>query len=1050
VDRSPVGIALTEPGGRTIRLNEAVSRIIGYSEKEMQDRLFQQLTHPADLEAVNARYGELIAGKCDSFRLEYRCLRKDGAVVWVALTAAMIKDADDKPRHILTHMQDVTDAKIAEQSLRESEERFRLTFDHSPVGISLTQPGGRALRMNAAICRITGYSEEDMRTRTFRAITHPDDVEALDASFERLFSGQDDWVRTESRCIRKDGAIIWVSLTSAVVRDDANAVRHVVTHAQDISEAKHAEDALRESEERFRLTFECAPTGVIITDPDGCIVRVNAATSRITGYTADELLNRRFQEMAHPDDLEANATLFSELRAGRQEGYRLDSRYIRKDGGVVWVTVQTMLVHGPDGTPLHIVSHLQDITETRQAAQALRESEERFRQVWETSADGLRVMDGDGITHMVNNAYCQMVHKSADDLIGLPYTEVYQDASSYVGVIEKQIRDRDVPRVVEANVNLWNGREFAFEAANTLIETDGQTPRLLSSFRDITERRHTESALQRYRLFVERSRDIMLFLREDGSVLEANEAALVAYGYSRDEFAALTIFDLSDGAKGNQWSADLLHATQRGTTLTSRHRRKSGTTFPVEISIQSAEMGDDRLLLIIIRDMTERVAFERQLRHQAFHDPLTKLPNRALFMDRLEQALLRRSGRAAVLFLDLDRFKTINDSLGHSAGDQLLVAVAGRLKSCIRAGDTAARFGGDEFTVLLDGTDGAGEASRTAKRILRRLQAPFEVDRQEVFVSASIGVAEGRGDGTVAEDLLREADLAMYQAKTSGRARHAVFVRESQENIRGRLQLETDLRRAIERGEFQVYYQPIVLMDTRRTIAIEALTRWQHPRFGLMPPDEFVPMQEQIGLIEPFTQWVLQEAQKQCLALQKEGMRVSVSANLSVYNLHESDFAARVGEMLAESGLTPSSLKLEITESAIMTNPERALNILGQLNEMGVRLSIDDFGTGYSSLTYLKQLPVHEIKIDKSFVIGMDASDEDDAAIVRATIDLAHNLRKKVVAEGVESAEVWNLLKVLGCDAAQGFHMSPPLPALDLVHWLRASPFGLGGAAARK
>jgi EAL domain-containing protein (putative c-di-GMP-specific phosphodiesterase class I) len=292
--------------------------------------------------------------------------------------------------------------------------------------------------------------------------------------------------------------------------------------------------------------------------------------------------------------------------------------------------------------------------------------------------------------------------------------------------------------------------------------------------------------------------------------------------------------------------------------------------------------------------------------------------------------------------------------------------------------------------------------------------------------------------------------MAMYQAKTSGKARHSVFVRERTEDVRSQLRLETDLRRAIERGEFQVYYQPIVLMETRRTIGVEALTRWHHPRFGLMPPDEFVPLQEQIGLIEPFTHWVLNEAQQQCLQLQQEGLRVGVSVNLSVYNLHEPDFAARVADMLAQSGLTPSSLKLEITESAVMMNPDRALRILGKLNDMGVRLSIDDFGTGYSSLTYLKQLPVHEIKIDKSFVIGMDASDEDDAAIVRATIDLAHNLRKKVVAEGVESGAIWNLLNVLGCDAAQGFHMSPPLPALDLIPWLRASPFGIGEEMGEK
>jgi diguanylate cyclase (GGDEF)-like protein/PAS domain S-box-containing protein len=786
-----------------------------------------------------------------------------------------------------------------------------------------------------------------------------------------------------------------------------------------------------------------------LVDTKGRFTRVNAVLCHITGYTEDQLLSMSAAGITHPDDQAADLEFVRQALAGEANSHHCEKRHRCADGSWRWVSVSSSAIRPEDGATPYFVAQIQDISEARAAADALKESEYRFRYLWNVSADGFRLMDENGIVLMVNEAFCQFVGKTAGELVGRPFSEIYAPEYRTMndGVLQHRVKTGTVERHMERGLTLWDGRFVYVEVSNVVLENDGERPLVLSSFRDSTEKRKQQAALEHYKLLAEHANDIILFVRPDNSIMEANDAAARAYGFTRDELATMFVHDIRAPGAGGSPAKPGAEDLDSPVVFETMHRRKDGSEFPVEVSVQRTVIGKESIFLNVIRDTTERTALARELEHQAFHDSLTGLPNRALFLDRLGHALLgssRHGGTVAVLFVDLDRFKMVNDSLGHQAGDQLLVSVAGRLRGCIRGCDTAARFGGDEFTVLLEGVSGAGDAVLTAERILRRLQAPFDLDGHEVFVSGSIGVAVSGGANVSADDLMREADAAMYQAKSTGMAKYALYERDMSTGGRERLQLETDLRRAIERNEFEVYYQPIVLLETSQTIGVEALARWRHPRFGLMPPDTFVPLQEQIGLIEPFTMWVLKRAQEDCLGWQKKGIHLGMSVNLSVHNLHEEGFERRVCEMLRETGLPPSLLKLEITESAVMMNPRRALDILSELAAAGIRLSIDDFGTGYSSLTYLKQMPVHEIKIDKSFVLGMDTHDDDDAAIVRATIDLAHNLRKKVVAEGVESQTVWDVLKMLGCDAAQGYFMARPMPASKLCRWLRTSRFGLG------
>src|SRR5579884_1474710 len=434
---------------------------------------------------------------------------------------------------------------------------------------------------------------------------------------------------------------------------------------------------------------------------------------------------------------------------------------------------------------------------------------------------------------------------------------------------------------------------------------------------------------------------------------------------------------------------------------------------------------------------------ERAIQHLAYYDTLTDLPNRTLLQDRLQQAILsaRRDGKSlALLVMDLDRFKEINNFLGHHYGDLVLQQVGPRLREVLRESDTIARLGGDEFAVLLLSI-GLEGAVLTAQKILKHFLSPFVVDCLSLEIGASLGIALFPEHGEDANNLMRRADMAMYAAKQEN-AGYAVYSPKHEKQNSSHLLLMGDLRHAVDRDELFLVYQPKIDLQTRSIIGVEALVRWQHPSRGLIPPDQFIPLSEQGGLIKPLTLWVLNAALMQCRAWRQAGLHLSVAVNLSARNLLDPELSVQIARLLQRYELEAQWLHLEITESVIMADPVRAMEILNQLNKMGICLAIDDFGTGYSSLGYLKKLPVDEIKIDKLFVKEM-AVEEDDAIIVRSTIDLAHNLGLKVVAEGVESQEILDRLIILGCDAAQGYFINRPVAPADLINWLNHSSWGL-------
>jgi diguanylate cyclase (GGDEF)-like protein/PAS domain S-box-containing protein len=918
-------IVTITPEGIVHWFNGGAERIFGYRAEEV-------IGQPVTL-LMPERYRDLCVDGLHSYlrtgearvvggTTELVGLRKDGSEFPIEMS---LGETQENGERLFTGViRDVTERKRTEDALREARDRFRSIFDHAPIGVAMVSLEGRYLQVNRSLCEILGYTEEELQALTWQEITHPDDLAASSAYARRIVEGEFPRYHLEKRFLHADGHTVWASLSVSLVRDGEGEPLYFVSQIQDVTERKRAESALTDSEQRFRGSFERAATGMALVGTDGRFLRVNRSLCEILGYPERELLGKTFQEITHPDDLEADVEHLRRLLAGEARTYQTEKRYLHKDGHVVWALLGVSVVHGEEDEPLYFVSQIQDVSERKKVERVITESEERFRSLVQYSSDIITILEADGTVRYVSPAVERVTGYRPEEQVG----------TNAFGSVHPDDKER-----------------------------------ALATFAAVLKRSGLHPALE-FRV-----------PHKDGS-----------WRYLEHVVNNLLDDPAVRGVVVNSW------------------------------------------------DVTERKALVEQLSYQAFHDLLTGLPNRALFMDRLERALTRahrRGTKVAVLFTDLDNFKVINDSLGHKAGDQLLVAVAKRLKTCLRPEDTAARLGGDEFTILIEDISSVGEVVQIAERIAEILQPPFTLEEQEVFATVSTGIALNSPTQEQPADLLRHADLAMYRAKHRGKARYEVFEPSMDAKAVERLILETGLRRALVRQQFRVYYQPIVALDKDKVAGVEALVRWEHPQRGLLLPEEFLSVAEETGLIVRIGQWVLREAGKQARIWQEHypgTPPLTVSVNLSTREFFHPNLVA---EVLEASEIDPASLQLEITEGALTTNGTYSTDgTLRNLKRMGIQLAIDDFGMGYSSLSYLRRFPVDFLKIDRSFIAGLRQAPNGvskDTEIVRAMIELTHALGLKVIAEGVENAEQLTRLRQMKCDLAQGNYFSEPLPSEELA-----------------
>ncbi len=722
--------------------------------------------------------------------------------------------------------------------------------------------------------------------------------------------------------------------------------------------------------------------------------------------------------------------------------------------GIAPSLIRKPLVHGLAG--LGLLGVLLTITLLGRSVAAresiegeLRHSEGRFKALVRNASDIIVVVDAEGIARYVSPSFERVIGISPRQLADRWAVELMHPDDLDRMRVEAQGMVADDFNGWRSEVRLQHGDGswIWFEATVTNRLDDPNVRGIVANLHDISARKQAEEELrqahERFRSAFENAPIGMAMTDLDGRILRANPAMGRIVGREADELSGMSVHDLTHADDREASTGEMRRLVAEGSDgyrIEKRYRHTEGREVWVSVSVSCVrdEEGQPSYLIGQVEDVTERRALRERLAYAAIHDPLTALPNRVLFMDRLETALSRaaRHGRkVAVVFLDLDRFKLINDGMGHAAGDRLLERVAERLQRVMRPSDTVARFGGDEFVVLCDEIADEAVALEMAERLTNALREPFALAEGEVFVTASLGLALSGGDRDSAASLLRDSDTAMYMAKERGRARIEVFDPKSHGMVLDKIHIRSELHGALERREFRVYYQPIVETGTGRVAGVEALLRWQHPERGLLHPGEFLSMAEESGLISPIGAWVLEESCRQAVAWTDARLRaglgtdpISVSVNLSPRQLIEPDLVDEVAAIVARTHIAPETVWLEITEGALAADTESTLAVLRRLRSLGIRLAIDDFGTGYASLGYLKSFPVEVLKIDRSFIAGL-GSGLEDSTIVRSVIALAGSLGLDCVAEGIERPRQLEDLRALGCAFVQGFLLGVPLPA---------------------
>jgi diguanylate cyclase (GGDEF)-like protein/PAS domain S-box-containing protein len=891
--------------------------------------------------------------------------------------------------------------------------------------------------VNSEATQLSGYTRDELLQMEVWDLIHPDQRDVARERGLATLRGKPGPSRYQFQIVRPDGSVRWVDFTTRPLR--YGGMSAALGTAFDITAFKDAAAALA----RQALVFENMSDALMITDGAGRILAWNPAAERVYGWTREEALGSGPELWLGPDvSGELTREIFQALdTAARWEG---EIAFRRRDGtaGVTRTVVVPLL--DVSGRRVGALGVNRDITESAAAAASLRASEERYRMMVEGSEQVFfYAHDEHGRFHYVSPSVERILGAPAHQVIGATYHVLLAEDPANIAEVD---RNTEITLSAAGDLSTYSaavrhadGHTVTLELVERARKGDDGALVVEGFARDITTRRAAERALreseERYRTLFEESRDAIYMTTVEGRFVEVNQALVDLLGYSREELLTGGARDLYQDPPDRQRFREAIDRSGSVRDYETRLIRRNGEAIDALVSASVRRDADGAIVGYqgIIHDITERKRAEAKLAHGALHDSLTGLPNRALFMDRLELARdrIRRGDQTmvAVLFVDLDRFKVVNDSLGHALGDSMLQETALRLQQALGGGGTLARFGSDSFTVLAEGIVRPLEATHLAERLQQTLADPFVLDGQEVFCSASVGVAIGVTGHEPADELLRDADAALTRAKALGKGRMEVFDRAMHAEAMARLQLESELRRAIERCELRLHFQPVVALDTGEITSFEALLRWTHAERGEISPSTFVPVAEETGLIVPLGRWVIDECCGQLRRWREADPEfdAGICLNLSARQFEDPELVEHIQRAQERNRLPPRSVTVEITETVLLERTGPAVEILDRLRASGVRVSMDDFGTGYSSLGYLHRFPLDLVKIDRSFVRRMDR-DGRSAQLVHAIVSLARNLRVRVVAEGVETQEQLAALRGMGCDFAQGFLFAEALP----------------------
>lgn len=947
--------------------------------------------------------------------------------------------------------------KHAEKALQLSERKFRELIQNANDLVYTSDLEGNFTSLNRVGEEITGYTQEEALSLNVSDVIVPEHLEYARRMTIRKIEGERA-TRYEVDIIAKDRSRITLELSSRIIFDDG-VPTGIQGIARDITVRRKNEESLRKSEAKYRSLVDSLPAVVYVleAEPPYKPIYVSPNLTAATGYTWEQWISNPdfWNGILHPLDAERvkEQTTAALEKIGEKE---IEYRILKADGSELWIDDRGRFVKDLDGKRLYWQGVILNITERRRNEERLLKSEERYRVLSE------------GIAHHVWTALpggrLDYINERVVNYFGVPEKKLLAEGW------ESMVHPEDLPAAMERWEQSIKTGEY-FEAKSRLrkadgeylwhmtraipgFDSDGQITKWFGTNTDIEAQIRADRALResehKLRSLLKSMSEGLMKVSNDYVIEFVNERFCEMTGYEEDELLGRITFDLLFDDETVEF---IKRRNERRLQGVYEHyelslKKKSGEKLWVLVGGAPTHDGEGNIIgsMGVFTDITKRKLAEDRLVHDAFHDSLTGLANRALFTDhlrlRIERAKREQETHFAVLFIDFDRFKVINDSLGHAQGDKLLVAVGQRLSSTMRTSDLIARLGGDEFTILLNELEDASHAVSIAERIQELLQKPFALETGEVFMSASIGIALGLEGRVTAEDMLRNADIAMYRAKSKGKARHQLFDQAMHEEALSQLKVETDLRQALSRNEFLLHFQPIFNLHTKTIVGFESLVRWRHSTRGLIPPEEFIPIVEENGLILPLGRWIIYESCRQMYEWQKlnpAARNLAINVNLSCKQFLQLDLAEQVMALLVATKLDPASLKLEITESHVMENGEAAVKMMDRLRAIGVEISLDDFGTGYSSLSYLHRLPVTNLKIDRSFVNQITGSGES-SKLVNTIITLAHTLKMNVTAEGIENAEQLIQLKEFNCENGQGYYFSKPLEADAISELIKNLP----------
>src|SRR5579863_6903141 len=939
--------------------------------------------------------------------------------------------------------------KEAQEQLQQSEERFRQLAENINEVFFLIGPDAKTLiYISPAYEQVWGRSRESLYADPFSWLEglHPEDRPRVEVLLKNVENFQ-----TEFRVVRSDGMVRWIWSRTFPIKDEKGAVYRLAGIAEDITERKRAEQELQQSEERFRQMAENITEVFWMTNPDkNKILYISPAYEKIWGRTCEGLYARpgAWLDAIHPEDREkiSKSAIAKQTRGAYDEEYRI----IRPDGSVRWIRDRAFPIKDKSGQVYRITGIAEDITGRKEAEQQLRLQSAALR----SAANAIEITDRHVRVLWVNPAFVRNTGYALEEVVG-QISQLFKSERMSGSSLQDPWRTvlSGAPWQGEIATRRKDGSLYPEEMTITPVRDErGEIAHFIAIKQDITARKQAEEALIHAKEFsenlIQTANVIILGLNTNGHIDIFNQAAEEITGYSFSEVKGKNWFEIFTPKKRfpQVWEEfNRLLAGGVCKTFENPILNKSGEeSYIIWQNSQVKIHGKIVATISFGNDITERRHSEELVQHMAFYDLVTDLPNRNNLIDRMRNAMRLNAevgNPMALMIMDLDRFKEINDTLGHHRGDLLLREVGSRLKSVLFKPDIVAHLGGDEFAVLLMRLARAEDIHLVIQKVQNILKPPFLMDGLPVAVEPSIGIALYPAHGRTPEDLLQRADIALHLAK-GGSSGQCLYDPAIDRHSPQRLALMAELRLAIEEEQLVLHYQPQINLKNRKMVGAEALVRWKHPERGMIPPDQFIGTAERTGLIHPLTHWVLQAAIRRCGAWRQAGLGIVVCANLSARNLLDPNLPHAVAELLREGDIAPDCIQFEITESTIMADPVRAQETLLKLHEIGIRFAIDDFGVGYCSLSYLQRLPVDLIKIDKSFVIHMTQS-KGDAKIVRSTIDLAHNLGLGVVAEGVETEEILDRLDDMNCDAAQGYYFSKPLPAEEFTRWVRESPWGL-------